>query len=149
MDTTVAQASAAQRHQSLAGLVGGLAQALAPALARRVDFERVAARIALRNVRPRELAALRDAGQCVHEISGLLAPQYRAAVAEVLAEFNQRTGAVAPSAAASAFAKLGNACAAHARSTRSVSAALHTEGRCAFALTTMRSALVRSAVAST
>jgi len=69
------QSAAAQRHQRIAGLVGGLAHALAPALARSVDFERVAARIALRNVRPRELAALRDAGQCVHEIRSLLAPQ--------------------------------------------------------------------------
>lgn len=59
----------------------------------------------LRELTQREII-LKLAGAS-HQVSakarGLLAPQYRAAVAEVLAEFNQRTGAVAPSAAASAL----------------------------------------------
>jgi DNA mismatch repair protein MutS len=68
------QAAAAQRHQRIGELAGGLADALAPVLSRCVDFERVAARIALRNARPRELAALRDAGDTVRELAALLAP---------------------------------------------------------------------------
>jgi DNA mismatch repair protein MutS len=68
------QAAAAQRHQRIGELSTGLADALAPVLARCVDFERVAARIALRNARPRELAALRDAGDTVRELARLLSP---------------------------------------------------------------------------
>ncbi len=59
----------------------------------------------LRELAQREIILKLAGGS--HDVSakarGLLAPQYRAAVAEVLAEFKQRTGAVAPSAAASAF----------------------------------------------
>ncbi|MCX7274665.1 MAG: DNA mismatch repair protein MutS [Burkholderiales bacterium] len=68
------QAAAADRHRRIAALNQGLAGALAPVLARCVDFERLAARIALRNVRPRELAALRDAADSVAAIADLLAP---------------------------------------------------------------------------
>jgi DNA mismatch repair protein MutS len=67
-------ARAAARHQRIGRLIDGLAQRLAPVLARCVDFERVAARIALGNVRPRELAALRDSAATIHELADLLAP---------------------------------------------------------------------------
>ena len=48
-------------------------EALRTALARCVDFERIAARIALATVRPRELAALRDALGAIGTIDRLLA----------------------------------------------------------------------------
>ncbi len=60
-----------RRHQAVALLAESRA-ALRAELARCVDFERVAARIALGSVRPRELAALRDALAALGPIARLL-----------------------------------------------------------------------------
>ncbi len=69
------QAAAADRHRRIGALLeSGAAEALAPVIARGVDFERVAGRIALRSVRPRELAALRDAGETLRALADLLVP---------------------------------------------------------------------------
>ena len=67
-------ARAAARHRRIGRLIDGLAQQLEPVLARCVDFERVAARIALGNARPRELAALRDSTDTLARLAELLAP---------------------------------------------------------------------------
>ncbi|MFZ9407239.1 MAG: DNA mismatch repair protein MutS, partial [Burkholderiaceae bacterium] len=61
----------ARRHQAVEWLIP-VHEALAQAMASCVDFERIAARIALRSVRPRELAALRDALPCLLPIGRLL-----------------------------------------------------------------------------
>jgi DNA mismatch repair protein MutS len=62
---------AARRHQAV-GLLGEPRAALRAELGRCVDFERIAARIALGSVRPRELAALRDALAALDPIDRLL-----------------------------------------------------------------------------
>ncbi len=49
------------RQQAIATLLGGGLHALQDALAPLPDIERMAARVALRSIRPRELASLRDA----------------------------------------------------------------------------------------
>ncbi len=80
------QQAAADRHRRVSVLQsgGGTLQIALPgdearrrpglreALARTVDFERIAARIALRSVRPRELAALRDATPAVRALADAL-----------------------------------------------------------------------------
>ena len=67
-------ARAGARHRCIGRLIDGLARSLEPVLGRCVDFERVAARIALGNARPRELAALRDSAGTVDELAAMLAP---------------------------------------------------------------------------
>jgi DNA mismatch repair protein MutS len=62
----------ARRHQAV-GMLAEPRLALRADLARCVDFERIAARIALGTVRPRELAALRDALGAPAPIARLLA----------------------------------------------------------------------------
>ncbi len=55
------RSDAAHRHDALSALMQGPLEALRHALKRGVDMERITARIALRQVRPRELSGLRDA----------------------------------------------------------------------------------------
>jgi DNA mismatch repair protein MutS len=62
---------AARRHQMVEMLLP-VREALKAELARAVDFERIASRIALGTVRPRELAALRDALQALGPLDRLL-----------------------------------------------------------------------------
>ena len=66
------QADAAIRHRQVALLLQADPAPLRRMLAKSVDFERIAGRIALRSVRPRELAALRDACASVDEIASWL-----------------------------------------------------------------------------
>ncbi|MFT3804360.1 MAG: DNA mismatch repair protein MutS [Burkholderiaceae bacterium] len=54
------QRLAAQRHRCIEALVGPAGRPLPALLRDTVDYERVSGRLALRSVRPRELAALRD-----------------------------------------------------------------------------------------
>jgi DNA mismatch repair protein MutS len=61
----------ARRHQAVDALLP-VVQALGEALSGCIDFERVGARVALRTVRPRELAALRDALPALEPIRRLL-----------------------------------------------------------------------------
>ena len=63
--------AAASRHDRIQTLAG-IRSALQERLARLPDFERIATRIALASVRPRELAALRDAVADLHAIVTLL-----------------------------------------------------------------------------
>jgi DNA mismatch repair protein MutS len=63
---------AGRRHQAVE-LLGEPREALRASLARCIDFERIAARIALASVRPRELAALREALEAVPPVARLLA----------------------------------------------------------------------------
>jgi DNA mismatch repair protein MutS len=72
------QRETARRHQ-LVDLLQAPREALRGELARCVDFERIAARIALASVRPRELAALRDALAplaAIDRLLGRLAPAH-------------------------------------------------------------------------
>jgi len=62
----------ARRHRQVGALAAAGPAALRALLARTVDFERIAGRIALRSVRPRELAALRDASEAIDAIAALL-----------------------------------------------------------------------------
>jgi DNA mismatch repair protein MutS len=57
----------------VAALQGRAGRDAGPLLARTVDYERIAGRIALRSVRPRELAALRDSVEAVESLRELLA----------------------------------------------------------------------------
>ncbi|MEK9721142.1 MAG: DNA mismatch repair protein MutS, partial [Quisquiliibacterium sp.] len=66
------QADAAMRHRQVGRLLEADPTGLRRLLARSVDFERIAGRIALRSVRPRELAALRDACASVEQIADWL-----------------------------------------------------------------------------
>jgi DNA mismatch repair protein MutS len=68
------RARAAQRHAAIGELRdAGLPRALQPLLKSTTDVERIAARIALRSVRPRELAALRDTLAALPSIGSALA----------------------------------------------------------------------------
>jgi len=69
------QARLAERHDGIDALRADprAARAVADALKRTVDVERVIGRVALRNVRPRELAGLRDTLAKLPEIAALLA----------------------------------------------------------------------------
>ena len=62
----------ASRRQQVVALIQPVRDALLTDLARCVDFERIATRIALASARPRELAALRDALAALGPISRLL-----------------------------------------------------------------------------
>jgi len=62
----------ASRRQQVVALIQPVRDALLTDLARCVDFERIATRIALGSARPRELAALRDALAALGPISRLL-----------------------------------------------------------------------------
>ena len=68
---------AAQRHQAVAGLLGdqgdGPHTMLQRLLRGMADIERIAARIALRNARPRDLSSLRDSLQRLPELAALVA----------------------------------------------------------------------------
>ncbi len=66
------QTEAARRHR-LVGLLQPARSALRAGLGRCVDFERIATRIALATIRPRELVALRDALDALDALSGQLA----------------------------------------------------------------------------
>jgi DNA mismatch repair protein MutS len=68
-------AVASARHDAIAALLADrrAAEALTAALRPTADVERIAARIALESVRPRELAALRDTLAALPSIDGLLA----------------------------------------------------------------------------
>ncbi|HEY5633690.1 MAG TPA: DNA mismatch repair protein MutS [Burkholderiaceae bacterium] len=71
------QAKAAERHLRVAalqagggsGASGATLKAVRATLAQTADFERIAGRIALRSVRPRELAALRDSIDAVAQLA--------------------------------------------------------------------------------
>jgi DNA mismatch repair protein MutS len=71
------RAAAARRHRAVAELLGpsgdGLHRAVHALLARCADVERIAARIALRSARPRDLSALRDTLALLPELSTRLA----------------------------------------------------------------------------
>ncbi len=67
-----AQAARA-RHAAVAALMAGsLTESLAKALRHVPDIDRIAARVALKSVRPRELAALRDAAPELERVQALL-----------------------------------------------------------------------------
>ncbi len=67
-----AAADAAQRHDAIAALLdAGVEAEVAAALRRVPDLDRIAARIALKSVRPRELAALRDAAAPLAQAAAL------------------------------------------------------------------------------
>jgi len=78
-------AEARARHRAVAALLGTAPRdtALRDALRGLPDLERIATRIALRSVRPRELAALRDALSAVERLAGLLAPAEAARLIEL------------------------------------------------------------------
>jgi DNA mismatch repair protein MutS len=78
-----AQAAAAARHDGIALFVAAprTRDALAKALARTIDVERVVGRIALRSARPRDLAGLRDTLARLPEIAQLLDSAPASAVA--------------------------------------------------------------------
>ena len=77
-----AHADIRERHLRVAALDASACRALHLALTRTVDYERVAARIALRSVRPRELAAVRDCADALAQVS----EQLRAVDAELFGE---------------------------------------------------------------
>lgn len=66
-------ATARTRHGVVQAICGGPAVELRAALRGMADLERIAARIALRQVRPRELAGLRDSLQRLPDIAALCA----------------------------------------------------------------------------
>ena len=67
------QRDAGMRHLRVAAVQDASGLSLAPILREMVDFERIAGRIAFRSVRPRELAALRDAAGSVDRLRTALA----------------------------------------------------------------------------
>lgn len=73
------RAACQERHQAVATLLGdagdGPMSAVAAALRPIADIERIATRIALRSVRPRELAALRESLNALDEVRAPLAVQ--------------------------------------------------------------------------
>jgi DNA mismatch repair protein MutS len=92
------QQDAARRHARVGRLIDADPTLLRAQLAKTVDFERIASRIALRSVRPRELAALRDACALVDEIAAQLA-----AIDTDSTLFEQAVAALTPPAADAAL----------------------------------------------
>ncbi len=78
-------AEARTRHRAVAALLDAMQRhsALRDALRGLPDLERIATRITLRSVRPRELAALRDALPAVERLAGLLASSEAARLIEL------------------------------------------------------------------
>jgi DNA mismatch repair protein MutS len=81
------RAACAERHEAVAALAGDsgppLVEDLSQALRRIADIERITARIALKSVRPRELAALRDSLLRLAALRALLDPPACALLAVV------------------------------------------------------------------
>jgi DNA mismatch repair protein MutS len=102
------QERAAARHDATAAFLAdrGAARALGTALKKTIDIERVVGRIALRNVRPRDLAGLRDTLAQLPAIGGLvpdLVPLLRGSVAGLAVDprwATLLTRAIAPEPAA-------------------------------------------------
>ena len=70
---------ASQRHDAIAALLDAGLEALRDALRHLADVERITARIALRQVRPRELAGLRATLQALPQVRAAVAGRGRAA----------------------------------------------------------------------
>ncbi len=66
--------TATDRHDTIASLIDGPLEALRQALKHIADIERIAARVALRQVRPRELTGLRDSLLALPPLRAQLAP---------------------------------------------------------------------------
>ncbi|MEB2318469.1 MAG: DNA mismatch repair protein MutS [Pseudomonadota bacterium] len=79
------QAVAAARHDRIEALIEGAHRSLRPLLRGLPDYERVAARIALGSVRPRELAALRDSAPALAGIAERVTELAPAAFADLRA----------------------------------------------------------------
>ncbi|MGE0805175.1 MAG: DNA mismatch repair protein MutS [Burkholderiaceae bacterium] len=95
-----AQAVAQLRQSRIGALDGPLHRRLAEALRELPDAERIAGRIALRSVRPRELAALRDAAPALQRIAAELASLDAELFGELAAALTVPDAALAPISAA-------------------------------------------------
>ncbi|HZV55780.1 MAG TPA: DNA mismatch repair protein MutS [Rhodocyclaceae bacterium] len=87
------RAEAAHRHEAVAELLGeagdGPGQALRSELRTIADVERITARIALRNARPRDLSSLRDSLARLPAIAGLLAGGVSPRLTSIAADIEQ------------------------------------------------------------
>ena len=77
--------AAIERHDAIESLLGGDLDALREALRHLADVERIGSRIALRQVRPRELAALRTTLRALPRVAAAL-PAKRTVLLDMLAE---------------------------------------------------------------